>query len=160
MEKVKKRKIKFNFIDVLIIIIVVAALFLGYKLIIGKTTNSVQSKTKTITFTAEGKCTSKEACESIIIGSEAFNSATGEYLGIVKKAEYENEKKVEYNPVKDAFEKHDIEDKYTIYVTVESEAVETDKDFLVNGQSIKVGKQLYFKSKGFGMESYIVDISI
>ncbi len=160
MVRENKKKIKFNFIDVIILVIVILALILGYKLVIGKSTKTVENNTTPITFTIEGKEVAKEICDKIIVGSKAFNSATGEYLGVIKDVTYNNSTKIEYNPVKDVIEKYNLEDKYNVYVTVEADAVETEKDLIVNGETIKVGKQLYFKSKGFAAESYIVDVDI
>ncbi|ONI46177.1 hypothetical protein AN641_02060 [Candidatus Epulonipiscioides gigas] len=53
-----------------------------------------------------------------------------------------------------------ISGKYNAYLTIQMEAIDTDKHFLVGDTQIKVGAPIFIKSKEYNTKAYILEMEV
>ena len=91
MEKTKSRKIfgLFNGLDILIILVLLAAVAFGvYWVAGGKNNGGAAAETKTYTYVVEGRQVLNETANFPVEGGKVFDSTSSAYLGTVKSCRY------------------------------------------------------------------------
>lgn len=157
-------KRKFNFFDVIIILLILAAAFIGYKML-NKTTEQAVSKVSEITFTVEINNCENDLAEKIKEGDMIYDSIKGGYYGEVIKVEHKPAtnivadsqngefKKVEYN---DAGGKRD-----NVYITIKGTPTSmNDEHIMFASQKVKIGEFAYLKASGYVAFGYVIDIDV
>ena len=147
MEKTKSRKIfgLFNGLDILIILVLLAAVAFGvYWVAGGKNNGGAAAETKTYTYVVEGR--------------QVFDSTSSAYLGTVKSCWTEPFREVNFNRTTNKYEMLPIPGYCNIYVEIEGSGTETDQDITVEDNVVKVGKEQNVKGKGYAFKGYIVEV--
>lgn len=150
----------FNGLDIIIMIFVIAAIFLGIRFLKSRDAVAEAGGNKTIQYTVEAQNVVKAASEMAKAGDEVYNSSTSDYLGTVTEVRVIDQTRLEYNQTKGVYEKHPVPRLYTVYVTIEGDGYETDQNIVVNGQTVKVGGEMSVKGKGYAFGGYIVGIHV
>ena len=143
-----KKKFKINLFDIVLIIIVLAAILVGYKF----THKEVAVETKTIRYTFE-----------LTDNDEGFTDLTDNiknyYMGRVVDV-----KKVPYTELVDSQElgkvvETEIPGRETAIVTVEANVTENGPDLKVNGYfTVKGGLEIAVKGPGYAGRGYILTV--
>lgn len=165
MEKSESGKSRFNFIDVLIILTVLAIV----AVIIYMTTQSgtIASKNeKTVVYTLKLSGVNSDYLGLISEGDEVFNSSTGNSIGKITAVRRENTKLIGKTIVTDSTGAKSIsvsqyDNLYDVYVTLYVTASVDDRGIAyVDGCRILVGSRFYFRDATFAGTSFCTDFSI
>lgn len=152
MEKGKK----FTAVDVIIILVVLAALaFAAMKGI---------PMLKSGTEETDAECTvlisnvEKELGEAMQVGDTVTMSLTEKDGGVIKDVQIKPAELSAYNSISGEYITQTIADKYDIYVTIGVKAKESDTAITVGSTIIKVGSETPVRGKGYAATGYTIDI--
>ena len=148
----------FNIVDILLILLVIAAGIIGAKLFLGGTGQQAAAEMKTYSYVVQGQEVLEETAQFPVIGGKAFNSSTSVYLGTVTEVASEPHTETMYNRVTEQYEKVPIKDYCNLSVTIEGQGTETDRDIIVEGTPVKVGMELNVKGKGYAFKGFVVEV--
>ncbi len=137
MEKTKHR---FNFIDVLIIVAILATAAILVKIFIVDDKSEVQNKNAQIQYVIRTDMLSEEMTDNVAIGDVVFDYSSGKEIGYVtacdaRGATYTGTSS-DGTPVVS-----EIVGKKVLYITVEASATVYDDGYLVGGVSVRVGEK-------------------
>ncbi|MCQ4727040.1 DUF4330 domain-containing protein [Anaerotignum faecicola] len=150
-----KKKFKINLFDIVLIIIVLAAILVGYKF----THKEVAVETKTIRYTFELTDNDEGFTDLISVGDEITDNIKNYYMGRVVDV-----KKVPYTELVDSQElgkvvETEIPGRETAIVTVEANVTENGPDLKVNGYfTVKGGLEIAVKGLGYAGRGYILTV--
>lgn len=156
------QKPRFNIVDFLIILAVVLVVVAGVY-ILGSKSETVVNTDKTKTqITIELKEVDKEAMnyynENAKIGTAVTMGLREKVNGVLMEINSAPSTENFDNPVTGKKELVNQIGKYNLTFTIEAELSETDKDFLIGTDKIKIGKELNFAGKGFSGYGNVVII--
>ena len=155
-----KRKPRFNLFDVVIIVLVLAALGAALMLRNRSTGDAAVGgpETHPMRYTVEFTDVQHEMAASITIGDGAYRSTDGQYLGTIVDVSTLPHEKIEYSTAAGRFVLFTCEDVDDLYLTIENEGYCTGKDIMIGGVSAKVGTDLTIKGRGFARGGYIYSV--
>lgn len=156
MEENKKVRPHFNWVDAVIVLLVLLAAASAL-LLRGKSTGSLQ-KTSTMRYTVELKNVPQETVDRLVLGGSVFRSTDSVYLGTLASFKTEPYTQMEYAPGQGTFVTYPCEGRYFLYLTIENEGYETAESIVIGGVPIRVGQELFVKGKGYAGGSYVVGI--
>ena len=148
----KSRKLfgVFNIVDIILILMVIAVGIVGAKMFLGGSSEAdTAATTKTYSYMVMGQ---------EVVGGNAYNSSTSAYLGVVKDVQVEDFTETVFNKATGKYEKVPVENYDNIYVTIEGNGTETEKDITVEGTTVKVGMELNVKGKGYAFKGIVVEV--
>ena len=166
-KKVMTKKTKFNFMDCLIILVVVAVIAGGVYILGNLKGGSAGegSQAATIRYTIELAKEEEEVLNRFVAAAENQDSC---YVGekerakaIIREVTYTEAKLQTTNKKTGEVFWADIPDKYCINVTLESEGTETDSSIMADsGTNLKVGIETSVKGKGYAGYGFITELEI
>lgn len=152
---------KVSIIDVLILVVVIAAVGFVYIFFVkGETQIQTSSDTQTVRYIAEIRDVNKALTEMPKVGEEVYNSSKNFYIGKVVAVEAQPNLEVKENTVDGSHDLFEQEDRYRVLITIEAEAAISDRYILVGSQYVRVGEKLPIKGKGYAGLSYIVAVEL
>lgn len=159
-------KTKFNIVDVIILVVILAVIAAGCFVYINMKNNGQQSasnvNTAKLSFTIEVTNLSEDAA-NFFVGSEEQavtfgNTSSGS--GIIKKIEIVPYEKQTKNYEDGEYYLAEVPGQYNVKVTIESDVVKSSTSYKSGDEVIAVGKQMPFNSNGIASEDgYVVDLS-
>lgn len=152
----KKIKARFNIIDVLIILVLVAVLwvFANYASV-----KPVVNNSATVQYTVEIKGIREENLDAFAAGDEITSDKGGGVIGkIISVGEYKNETAITENVRTGEFIVSDIPNRYTVKLTIESPCIKNADGVTVDGLDIKVGKSINIKTDKYVSKSTILEV--
>ena len=156
MENNGKLRVKFNLLDVVIIVLVLAVLAAALMLRNRSAgTASTGGETQPMRFTVEFTETPNDMADCIHIGDGAYRSTDGTYLGSIVDVRSVPHVRVEYSSAAGQFRSFDCAESSDVYLTVENNGYCTGKDIVIGSLPIKVGMELAVKGKGFASPGYV-----
>lgn len=159
MSERRSRKRLFNIVDIIIILLVIAAGIVGAKLFLGGgTEGGAAANTKTYSYVVTGYGVVEETVKFPKIGGKAFDSSTSAYLGTVTEVTSEPYTETMYNRDTEKYEKVPVTGYSNLSVTIEGSGTETEKDIIVEGTVVKVGSLLNVKGKGYAFSGVIMEV--
>jgi len=143
VKRMKKNKIRFNLIDLLIILVVAAAVFvLLYVFVFSDNKNQAEEVNNTnIRYVFEIQKVDSRFEDLVEVGQPVQDAIERRNIGKVIGVQAIPYQKLVYDSSKGAEVAADVENMVTLKITVEATAVETDRAFSVDGCIIKVGQQ-------------------
>lgn len=112
-----------------------------------------------VTFTVEFTGVAENFIKSIIDApsrsDEIKDSVKGYYLGNAVDVKVETDKVVNLDVNEGKFVEVETPGKYTAYLTVKGNGVETDTSILCEGQVIRVGSKISLKGEGYAQSGFI-----
>lgn len=154
-------KKKFNIVDVVIILLIVFAVVAGavYFKSINSKDNNMANDTIKLNFVIEVNNLTENMANAYKEGQKILFNDYGDCEGIIKKVEVLPYKIWTKNTKIGEVLITEIPGKYTAQITVETDAVKTDNEFICKKDRINIGKSIPFKVKGAAAEScYIIDL--
>ena len=152
-----EKKAKFTVIDVIIILIVIAAIAVGaYKILPSITGGSKQEKTE---FTILVKEQDQGFADAISVGDNVTISLTEKDGGVVKEVKAEPAVTMAYNSIEGVYSNEVIEGKCDVYITVEADTDVSDLAIKTGGTAIKVGAEVPVRGKGYASMGYVIKIN-
>ena len=158
-------KPKFNFIDGLVILFIVAAIALGVYLLAGNSATTGETggvQNITAEYRVEFTQSEPEVYESFLKALE-----NGESVWVGEKERFEGKiMDVTYTPATKVITNYqtgeatlaEYPDLYDITVLLQSAAVETNDSITASGTAIRVGNEVAVKGKGFAGYGFVVDL--
>lgn len=149
----KQEQVRFNFVDAVIILLVLALIAAGaYKLLFVNRALALQNSQ--IEFKVFVEEVRMPTVESIIEGQPVRDVQTNTPLGTVKG--------VEAAPYQEAVPTWDgkvvmadVPEKYNVIITMESPAIVTDNNIMIGNKEIKIGAQISVKSNIFSVTGIV-----
>ena len=152
----KKIKARFNIIDVLILLLLVAVLwvFANYA-----NAGTADNSGATVQYTVEIKGIREENMGAFAEGDEITGDKGGGVIGkIVSVGEYEKETSLTENVRQGEFVKSEIPNRYTVRLTIESPCTKNADGITVDDTDIKVGKSINIKTDKYVSKSTILEV--
>lgn len=151
-------KKKINFIDILIILVVVLVVSFVVKYF---STNSEKAyNVPTVSYVIELKSLQQEYVDVFKEGDEIKDGVKGGYLGKVTKVEIKDNVETREDTLEGNFIQTSFENKKDVYLTIEgTPTTYTDTEILFATQEIKIGKIMHIKAKDYVGHGYIVGIN-
>ena len=157
----KKIKPKFNIIDVLIILLLVAVLwvFASYANIGGSVDDVTADNGETVQYTVEVKGMREENVGAYTEGDEIIGEK-GEVIGkIISVGEYKKETAVAEDKRTNEYVISEIPNRYTVKMVIESPYEQKEQGKVVDGMyTIKVGKRINIKTDKYVTASTILEV--
>lgn len=157
MKKSRKLFGLFNIVDLLILLLVIAAGVIGAKLFLGSGSEAAPTG-KTYTYVVEGREVLAETADMPVIGEKVYNSSTAEYLGVVKEVSSSPFTETIFSREIGMYQKLPTEGYINMLLTIEGTGTETEKDITVEGTTVKVGMELNVKGKGYAFQGIVVEV--
>ena len=151
---------KFGIVDILIILLVVALCFVGYQ-IIGSKEGTSTANISDVGFTVELKKVDKADVDMISVGDDIYDSIKGGYYGKVVSVTSKTATDILANTKDGSFSISEYPNKYDVYVTIHGTPTSlTDANILFASQRVKVGLEMFIKSKNYVGIGYAVEVNV
>lgn len=154
----EKRKIKFNFVDVIILVLIILAFIVGYKFI--NKSADVSSDMPEVSFTVEVTNVENDYKDNFSIGDEVRDAIKGDMLGVITGIEAKPATVLTENSIDGTYELGKYEGREDVYVTIKGTSTSFGANVIIAQQEIKVGNKMYFKKPGCVGRGYIVKMNI
>lgn len=159
MSKNKEKKMRFNIVDLLIVVGLIVALVVGVRILNMKPV--IQDTEKSIaTAVIEIKEVEKNLLDSINVGDTIFLTVDNvDTAKVVALSEPQPTQVLGLDTENGAYKYTSSNNtKYTGYITVEAEVEEDDANIYAGSTSLKVGKAVFVKGKGYSAKGYVVEL--
>ena len=155
----EKKKIKFNGMDLFIILVIVAVALAGSYLLFGREGGSVVSSQNVLVRTVvELDVEDKEFADLIKVGDTVAIGEKDKMMTTVESVDAIPAAANGYDIVSGRVIMAEIPDKYDVQITLIGDGTETDKDVQISGTAIRVGQKVVVSSKNFAGEGYVVGL--
>ncbi len=157
----KNRKLRFNAVDVIILLLICAVVFVLMNIFV-KNNDSTGTNTvnyKTIRYVVELSNIDERFAQSVKAGQVVQDAIEKKTIGTVVGVQSEPYKKINFSYEENKEVVSEVEDKITMKITIEAEAVDTEYAYTVNGCSILVGKQFSLMLPEMYGAGYCIDLS-
>lgn len=154
----EKKKIKFNILDVLIILVLIAAVAVFSYFAMGKWESNNAAGGEKLRYTIEFQNVNPDYAAAFEKGGNVSEIRKGGKLGTVVAAYKEPTKVIAENLAQGTYVETELEDEYTVRVTIESEYTESDSGFKINDLDLKVGKKIAVRTEYIAAEGTILAI--
>ena len=138
----EKRKLKFNAVDVLLILLAAAAVFVVLYIFVLSEKHSVAPERKRIEYVVEITNVDSSFKNTVEVGQPVKDSVKlaniGTVTGVQDNKEY---KKLVFSTEDNKEKAASVEDRINISVTIEADAFVSEQAFTVNDVEIRVGQQ-------------------
>ncbi len=158
-----KRKLRFNVIDALIILVIAAAAFVLLYVFVfsGRGTQAAaEVTTTTIRYVVELQNMDEHLQDAVKKGQLVEDAVERKKIGTVSGIQAVPFEKITFDYVNGREATSSVEGKVTLKITIEAQAVETDRAFTVDGCEIRVGQQYSLMLPdlyGYGYCTEIID---
>lgn len=149
----------FNFLDIFIIVIVVAVIGGGWFAYRNYTQNQ-QANMYDAEYQVEIKGVEQSFVDAITKGDALRESIKGNALGTVVDIAATPATNVNTDYLNGRFVEVPVPNKLDLVLKIRSKAVMTEQSITVGGLTIKIGQRLYVKGKGYANQGYILNIDI
>lgn len=158
----RKRKMKFNIMDVLILLAVAAvAAVLLYVFVLGENTpvdSLGGAPTTKITYVVELTGIDDALSDNISVGETLIDAAKKMNIGTIVAVETQPYVYLGKNLTDGTMELTTVDNKSTIYVTVEADATLTGIAYSISGYDIYVGEKVYLSLPDFTGTGYCISL--
>lgn len=157
----KNRKLRFNAIDVLILLLIAAVIYVVLNVFVLNSDGSQNSSVnyKTIQYVVEVGNLDERFAQSVKAGQSVQDAIEKKVIGTVVGVQSEPYKKNNFSYDENKEVVSDVEGKITMKITIEAEAVDTESTYLVNNCQILVGKQFSLILPEMYAVGYCIDLS-
>lgn len=146
-----------NIVDLILILLVIVAGIVGVRLM-GSGSTAEETTGRTYTYVVMGQEVLTETAECPVIGENVYNSSTSAYLGTVAEVRTEPFTETIFDRSSSSYKKAEVPHYCDIYLTIEGQGTETEKDITVEGTTVKVGMELNVKGKGYAFKGIVVEV--
>ncbi len=138
-----KRKLKFNAVDALIILLIAAVIFaLAYIFVLSDNNNDGTAVNyKTIQYVVEVSNIEERFAESVKEGQTVQDAVERKNIGTVVGVQSVQYRKSGFDYTTNTETISSVENKIALKITIEAQAVDTERAFIVDGCEIRVGQQ-------------------
>ena len=163
----KSGKSRFNFIDVIVILAIVAVIGAAVLIVLSRSGVVSASKTAHVEYTVRFTLVREEFTSYVKTGDTVKNSSTGNDIGNViavrtpEKSVYSDARSIIGDGDEKTVAVSEFPDLYDLYITVSSTATLNDNGIaIVDGNMILIGSPIYFRDGLFAKEGFITAFEI
>ena len=149
-------KKRFTVIDAVIILVVLAALAIGGKMILPRVLKPADTKTVSCRVLLADK--EKALAEAMHVGDRVTMSYTEKDGGVITDISVTPAKKTVFDSISGTYVTQDVDDKCDIYVTLDVDAEVTDTSIESGSVVMKVGSDTPIRGKGYASSGYMIVI--
>ncbi len=155
-ERVGKRKFRFNIIDLILLMIILAATAVMIYLLLPSRApdGAVESQTVNITYSLTVKEVPEGMRGRVQVGDDVVDAVTLYNIGQVSDVSYVSSVFAGVNQTTGEYVYSELPGHIDVTVKVNATAVKTDTGITVNGFTVAVGKKIPFRVPGFTSEAY------
>ena len=155
-------KPRFNIVDFLIIVLIIAVGFLGFYILGSKSGTVATAEKTTVLVTIEEDDIDENMrdmyLENAKVGAKVKMGIREKVEGTLEQVNVLPETEEYTNPITGVKEAVPKIGRYDMTFTIKAELSESDRDFLIGTAKIKIGKELNFVGKGFSGYGNVVVI--
>lgn len=156
----EKMKFRLNFIDIIIILVILAATALLAYIFLSSDINLFDGNKKVVVeYKVEIRNVREEFRDYITISDHATDTVTQYSLGEVVDVEYTPTQYTGVNRATGELVFSDYPERINIIVTIRSEASADGADYSLNGYKIAVGKQIALRTPNYINEGYCTQLT-
>ena len=160
----RKRKMKFNIMDVLILLVIAAvAAVLLYVFVFSENTPMDSlggTQTTKITYVVEIANVDDIYADKISVGDTLIDSSKKMNIGTITAVESQPYVHLGKNLTNGTMELTTVDNRSTIYVTVEADATLSGFSYNVNGYTVYVGQQVHLSLPHFVGSGYCIALEV
>ena len=155
-----KKKIKFNGMDLFIVLVIVAIVIVAIYFFVGKSGGSGSAETSNVVVrtTVELKAKDESYAEAIKVGDKVMIGEKEKITTTVEKVEVNPAKTLGYDIIDGRALNSEVQNEYDVLVTVAANGTETDKSIEIDGIPIRVGYNAVMFGKGWSSSGYIIGV--
>lgn len=153
-----EKKFRFNYIDVIIVVFVVAAFVFAYKFI--NKSFDATSDMPEITFTVEVKGVPEDYSDRFAVGDKIRDAVKGGTLGVVTAVESLPATDLGVDDLNGRWVISEYKGQEDAYITVKGKATSYGPNIVIGQQEIKVGNLIHIKNTGAVGRGYIVKMDV
>lgn len=159
--KMNDKKIKFNGMDLFIILMVVIIAAAGVYILFGRNGSAVSSSQNvTVETVIELTAMTEDFTELIKEGDVVLVGEKEKMRTNVKKIEIEPAKTTGYDILNGKVLRSVLPDEYDVKITLVGEGAETDSTVEMNGAAIRVGQKEALTSKNWAGYGYVIGLDV
>jgi len=153
-----KSKIRFNYVDVIIILLVVVVFVAGFMFV----KSGVRSTTvlPEVSFTVEQKQVPENYKDMFSVGDKIYDAIKGDTLGYVTSVEASPATNLVTSANDGTHKIAEYEGKEDVYITIKGTPSSMEPGVIIAQQKIRVGEMIYIKKPGCVGRGYIVKMEI
>ena len=149
-------KNKWTVIDTLIVIAVIVAGIVLFKVFGGSVDTGAKTTIEAVVMIGD---IDPQVAEAIEVGDKITVSLTEKDSGVLVKAEQKPAEKMVFNSVDGIYNLTEDETNVDLFATVRLEVSETDLAYSTGSTFVKVGEKMPFRGKGYALEGYVFEIN-
>ncbi len=153
-----KMKGKFNWIDGLIVLVILAVLAVGILFLTGRNQTTGAAETKTVEMMVELKGVTESFTKIPQVGDVVMVGVKEKMTTTVTKVDPTPAKTVGYDVVNGWAGEVELPGRYDLLITLEGEGTETHETVEVNGVAARVGAEAIVKSKNWAGHGYFLAV--
>lgn len=154
-------KVKFNFIDALIILVILLAVLAGgYFLASGKLSAKSGGEAVKIQYQVEIKEKTEEYSGKIKIGDKVLVGDKEKASAVVEGVEVVPFKIISEDKTQGIVHYSEVPDTYDVIITLSSEGSHTDKEIYADNTQIRIGEKITVRGNGYSGNGYILGLEI
>lgn len=155
----EKKKIRFNIIDVLIIVLVLAAMgVIGYVLLAERGDVVPQNEKVKINYVLMVTEMRAIYAENVKVGDEVYDQESNKYIGKVIQVSTTASKRTGTDRKTGEQVISELENRRDLYITVEAEADHVDNSYVVSGLTVVAGAVVNFISPALAQPANIISV--
>lgn len=154
-------KAKFNFIDALIILVILLAVLAGgYVIASGKLSVGNGKETIKIQYQVEIKEKTKEYGDNIKIGDKVLVGDKEKAAATVEGVEIVPFKIISEDKTQGIVHYSEVPDVYDVILTLNSEGSQTDTGIYADNTQVRIGEKITVRGNGYSGNGYIVGLEV
>ena len=159
-KKAKKRRVGFNFIDFLLVVVILAAITLALIYLVPGLNDRMTSTGKTeITYVLEFRGVDSEFIANIQNGDGVYSVNKNFQIGTVKSVATDSYSSLVYDADTNSGVLTEHPSLKTLIITVKATAIyNIGEGYSVNGERIAVGREYYVKTPNFTGTAYCIEV--
>ena len=144
---------KFNFLDVIILVVVVAAAIVGIGMLRDASGAGQSAK---VVYTVEDADAPLELVQAVQVGDRVNIGVNGVDSSVVTDVQYRPAEKVVFDSLAGNYVKTELPDKYELQVTCQAEAAVSDMSISAGNTPVRVGAEFSVKGRGYAVIGYVI----
>lgn len=155
-----KKKIKFNGMDLFIIVIVITVIAAAVYLFVGKNGGKGSGGSSNVVVRTTVELTAKDEnyAESIKVGDKVMIGEKEKMTTTVEKVDVKPARTIGYDILDGRVLYSTVPHEYDVQVTVVADGTETDRTIETDGIPVRVGQNVAMFGKGWSSTGYIINI--
>lgn len=151
------KKSKFTFIDLFIVLVVVAVAFVAYLFL--KPSEGATAKTTKINFTVLATAQQEGISSLVTSGDDVVISFSEDVHATVVDAYEEERKEYHFNTFAGKYIQGKVKEKSDVFVNLTCDATVSDTAISRDGLPIRVGDEMPVRGKGYVIKGYVIDVT-